>query len=249
MTLFEHLRKVEYIPGPFLIIVPLGTLTHWKREVETWTDMNVVIYHDVLRGKETREVIRQHEFYYPGTRRIKFHICVTTYEVLISDIDLLANIDFKYLVIDEGHRLKNKSSKILECLRLLKCHRRLLLTGTPIQNNTGELWTLLNFLEPDVFASAVKFEERFGSLEESKQVEALQERIRPYVLRRMKEAVEKVRPSPHSPVLRSRLSTPPSHSHHLRFSPLLCCIVLAVVCLADSTQRAERYTLTHHHPR
>ena len=240
VTLFEHLRKVEYIPGPFLVIVPLGTLTHWKREVETWTDMNVVIYHDVLRGKETREVIRQHEFYYPHTKRIKFHICVTTYEVLISDIDLLAAIDFKYLVIDEGHRLKNKSSKILECLRLLKCHRRLLLTGTPIQNNTGELWTLLNFLEPDVFASAVKFEERFGALEESKQVEALQERIRPYVLRRMKEAVEKVRHSWYSTATSQLLFV------SVADSPLLSpCAVYRLVCSthhapAHSAERAQK---------
>ena len=102
VTLFEHLRKVEYIPGPFLVIVPLGTLTHWKREVETWTDMNVVIYHDVMRGKETREVIRAHEFYYAGTRRIKFNIAITTYEVLIGDIDILANTDWQMLVVDEG---------------------------------------------------------------------------------------------------------------------------------------------------
>ena len=191
VTLLEHLRRFEHNPGPYLIIVPLSTLSHWKREVETWTDMNVVVYHDVMRGRESREFIRQHEFYYAGTKRVKFHVLCTTYEVLIGDIELLSHIGWQQVTIDEGHRLKNKSSKILEALTALRVKRRLLLTGTPIQNNTNELFTLLHFLEPDVFSSAAAFSASFGHLEESEQVEALQSRIRPYVLRRMKEAVER----------------------------------------------------------
>ena len=191
VTFIEHMRRTEYNPGPYLIIVPLSTLSHWKREVETWTDMNVVVYHDVMRGRESREFIRQHEFYYPGSKRVKFHVLCTTYEVLIGDIEILSHLPWQQVTIDEGHRLKNKSSKILEALNVLRVKRRLLLTGTPIQNNTNELFTLLHFLEPDVFSSASAFSASFGHLEESEQVEALQQRIRPYVLRRMKEAVER----------------------------------------------------------
>ena len=191
VTFIEHLRRIEHNPGPYLVIVPLSTLSHWKREVETWTDMNIVVYHDVMRGRESREFIRQHEFYYPHSKRVKFHVLCTTYEVLIGDIEILSHLPWQQVTIDEGHRLKNKSSKILEALNVLKVKRRLLLTGTPIQNNTNELFTLLHFLEPDVFSSASAFSASFGHLEESEQVEALQERIRPYVLRRMKEAVER----------------------------------------------------------
>ena len=191
VTFIEHLRRIEHNPGPYLVIVPLSTLSHWKREVETWTDMNIVVYHDVMRGRESREFIRQHEFYYANSRRVKFHVLCTTYEVLIGDIEILSHLPWQQVTIDEGHRLKNKSSKILEALNVLKVKRRLLLTGTPIQNNTNELFTLLHFLEPDVFSSASAFSASFGHLEESEQVEALQQRIRPYVLRRMKEAVER----------------------------------------------------------
>lgn len=166
VAFLEHLRKVEHIRGPFLIVVPLSTLTHWKREVELWTDMNGILYHDPVKGKETRRYMRDHEFWFatePGTaprRQIKFNILITSYEVFLADLAELVDIKWRYVIIDEGHRIKNKSAKLLEALKQLRCNRRLLMSGTPIQNNTSELWTLMNFLQPEEFSSQRDFADR-----------------------------------------------------------------------------------------
>ena len=76
----------------------------------------------------------------------KFDVLLTTYETLISDTDELAELRWRYVVVDEGHRLKNRASRILDSLQQCNAERRLLLTGTPIQNSTAELFTLLNFV-------------------------------------------------------------------------------------------------------
>lgn len=78
-----------------------------------------------------------------------FHVCVTTYETVAQEVGCLKKIEFDMLIIDEAHRLKNESSKLSTLLRQLTSSRRLLLTGTPIQNNLHELWALLNFLYPE----------------------------------------------------------------------------------------------------
>ena len=125
VSLFEHLRRVEHISGPFLVVVPLGTISHWKREFESWTDMNCLVYHDAVRGKETRRLIRETEIYYQGTKQIKFNVLITTYEVLIGDVEELSAVNWMQVIVDEGHRIKNKSSKILEALQLLsQCRAR-----------------------------------------------------------------------------------------------------------------------------
>ena len=95
----------------------------------------------------------------------------------------------------QGHRLKNKSSRMLEAFNVIGGERRILLTGTPIQNSTAELFTLLNFVEPRVFASEAEFAAKFGVLTRSAQVAELQDLIRPFMLRRMKETVETSIPS------------------------------------------------------
>jgi len=105
------------------------------------------------------------------------------------DVGILNKFEWRYLIVDEGHRLKNKSAKLLKAMQTLNCDRRLLLTGTPIQNTTAELYTLLNFIDPKRFHSENQFQAAFGDLQESRQVAELQEAIRPYVLRRMKESV------------------------------------------------------------
>lgn len=203
----EHLRRVEANNGPYLVIVPLSTLANWKREVEGWTDMNCVVYHDVAKGKDARAFIRQHEFFYPGTRIPKFHILVTSYEVVIADVNELAQLNWQYIVIDEGHRIKNKSAKLLDALSNIRCDRKLLMTGTPIQNNTSELYSLLHFLEPQNFNDEEAFTSRFGQLAEMEQVTALQEMMRPYILRRLKETVEKDLPAKEETIIDIELTT------------------------------------------
>ena len=181
--------------GPFLVVAPLSTIGHWKRELEEWTDFNTVLYYEPTNGKAARQVIRETEFGFGNNgyrgRPVKFNVLLTTYEVLQSDISDLEGIRWKVLVIDEAHRLKNRNSKTLECLNQVISERRILLTGTPIQNSTGELFTLLQYTEPTVFNNSEQFYQKFGDLKEASQVMDLQEIIKPYVLRRLKDAVEK----------------------------------------------------------
>ena len=187
--------------GPFLVVAPLSTLQHWKRTVEDWSTMNCVLYYDV-NGHEGRRACRTYEWFltdisYKGAlvqsaELCKFNILITSFEVFLQDVkEELIKLPFQYIIIDEAHRLKNQNAKILTSLKKLPCERVLLLTGTPIQNNTGELWTLLNFIEPSKFYSEQKFLAEYGDVSNSEQIDRLHEVLRPYLLRRMKDDVEK----------------------------------------------------------
>ena len=111
--------------------------------------------------------------------------------MLITDINIFRPIQWQALIIDEAHRLKNKSSRLLEESVTLKVEHKVLLTGTPLQNNIEELWTLLNFLDKRKFPSWAAFQEQFGDVSNATQVEGLHGVLRPLLLRRLKEDVEK----------------------------------------------------------
>jgi SNF2 family DNA or RNA helicase len=102
VALFDHVARCENITGPFLVVVPLGTLSHWKREFQNWTNFNTLIYHDAVRGKETRRLIRETEWYYGDSKVVKFNVCITTYEVLIADIEEMSTVPWVQVVVDEG---------------------------------------------------------------------------------------------------------------------------------------------------
>ncbi|EOD27599.1 Chromodomain helicase DNA binding protein, partial [Emiliania huxleyi CCMP1516] len=178
ISTLHHLWTHEHVRGPFLVVAPLSTLAHWKREFDEWTEMNAVVYHGTAED--------EHE---PAL--YKFHALVTSYEVIKQDLSLLKAVPWRYMVIDEAHRLKNRDSALATDLRALRVEHMHLLSGTPLQNNTTELWALLTFLDPDLFPSLPAFLEEFGTLTDAAQVERLNTRIRPYLLRRQKNDVEK----------------------------------------------------------
>lgn len=185
----------EYgINGPFLIIVPLSTVGNWAREFETWTDLNVITYHG---SSTSREMLKEYEMFYRNeqgnriTSYYKFQVMITTFEIILSDCLDLREIPWKCCIIDEAHRLKNRNCKLLEGLRLLNMEHRVLLTGTPLQNNVEELFSLLNFLEPTQFSSTEQFLQEFGDLKTEAQVDKLKLILKPMMLRRLKEDVEK----------------------------------------------------------
>lgn len=194
--------KGNGLDGPYLVIAPLSTLSNWANEIARFVpSVNAVIYHG---NQNEREEIRRKQM--PLSIGKKFPIVITSFEVALNDAKKhLRHYDWKYLVVDEGHRLKNSQCKLLKELKWLRVENKLLLTGTPLQNNLAELWSLLNFILPDIFSSHEEFESWFDfsgkcSNEEaeerrkSKVVAKLHAILRPFLLRRMKEDVEHTLP-------------------------------------------------------
>lgn len=185
----------EYgIRGPFLVIAPLSTIPNWQREFEGWTEMNVIVYHG---SATSRQMIQDYEVFYRYENGkyikdiTKFNVLITTFEMIVTDYQDLKPFNWRACVIDEAHRLKNRNCKLLEGLRQLNLEHRVLLSGTPLQNNVNELFSLLNFLEPSQFSSNDDFLREFGSLKTESEVLKLQALLKPMMLRRLKDDVEK----------------------------------------------------------
>jgi hypothetical protein len=195
VSFLDYLCKEQNIRGPFLVVAPLSTLGHWKREFESWTYMNAIVFHGNVRA---RDVILQYEWNYPGMSSksgvFMWHVLVTTYETVLQEANRLRAIPWAVIVVDEAHRLKNRQSKLFDELLGFRSEHRLLLTGTPLQNNSLELFSLLHFLEPTKFPDEKSFQRSFGDIRDAEAVEKLKALLRPYLLRRMKEDVEKAIP-------------------------------------------------------
>jgi chromodomain-helicase-DNA-binding protein 7 len=200
ISFINTLVTMYRLRGPYLIVAPLSTLAHWKKTAEDWTFLNTILYHDP-NGAVGRDLCREYETYYTdimkrgGTsnksKLMKFHVVITSYEVFMQDFHkFIREIPFQLIMLDEAHRLKNKQAKLLSYMRELPCQRYVLMTGTPLQNNTEELWSLLNFIEPVHFSDMHKFASAYGDLATSEQVVALQHELAPYLLRRLKDEVE-----------------------------------------------------------
>ncbi|XP_072971331.1 ATP-dependent DNA helicase DDM1 [Typha angustifolia] len=196
--------KGKGLDGPYMVIAPLSTLSNWVNEVSRFVpSMKAVIYHGTK--KERMEIRRK---FMPKEIGPKFPLIVTSYEIVLSDAKFLAHHKWKYVVVDEGHRLKNSKCLLLRELRRLPIENKLLLTGTPLQNNLAELWSLLNFILPDIFSSHQEFESWFDLSgrgcenqqevsEEKRRVQVVSKLhaiLRPFLLRRMKEDVEQMLP-------------------------------------------------------
>jgi len=201
------LYKEGHCRGPFLVSAPLSTIINWEREFEVWApDFYVVTY---IGDKDSRTVIREHEFSFddnaikggPKATRlrkdamIKFQVLLTSYELNCIDAATLGSIDWQVLVVDEAHRLKNNQSKFFRILNSYKIQHKLLLTGTPLQNNLEELFHLLNFLSPHRFSDLQGFLNEFADIAKEEQVKKLHDMLGPHLLRRLKADVLKGMPS------------------------------------------------------
>lgn len=169
---------------PVLIVAPLSTLIHWEREFKTWTDLRILLYHG---NNVARDLIYDYEFYNDG---LLFDVLITTYEMVMSGVKHLS-FNFGVGVFDEAHRLKNSHSKAFQTLISLSFNHKILLSGTPLQNNLTELWSLLHFLDPIKNESLNYFLESY-KLEKSEDVDRLKTLLKPVMLRRMKDDVEKI---------------------------------------------------------
>ncbi|KAI8992400.1 SNF2 family N-terminal domain-containing protein [Pilobolus umbonatus] len=186
ISFLGYLKHVRGIKGPHLVVVPKSTLNNWLNEFNKWTpDFDAFVFHG---DKEERSKLIKSRII-PG----KFEICITSYEICLLEKTQFKKIKWQYLIIDEAHRIKNENSMLSQLVRILNSRNRLLITGTPLQNNLHELWALLNFLLPDVFSSSDVFDEWFQNQggDQKKVVEQLHKVLRPFLLRRIKSDVEK----------------------------------------------------------
>lgn len=192
ISILAYLSQVRGIKKPYLVIAPKSTLFNWTAELGRWAPFfRVCRFHG---DKETRKQLIN-DIIIPGN----FDVIVTSYEVVCIEKSVLAKYRWKYIVIDEAHRIKNEHSRLACVVRKFYSEHRLLLTGTPLQNNLHELWALLNFLVPEVFSSSDDFDEWFklegnDAERQRETVEKLHRVLRPFLLRRLKTEVAKALP-------------------------------------------------------
>ncbi|KAF8484763.1 P-loop containing nucleoside triphosphate hydrolase protein [Russula ochroleuca] len=193
ISFLAYLKHQRSLPSLHLVVVPKSTLQNWAREFELWTpDFRIAL----LTGtKEERAEIIANRLLPQD-----FEVCITSYEICLIEKSVLKKFSFEYIVIDEAHRIKNVDSILSQIVRSFISRGRLLITGTPLQNNLKELFALLNFICPEIFIDYADLETFLhkddtatdADEEKSKKVvEALHKILRPFLLRRVKSDVEK----------------------------------------------------------
>jgi len=186
ISFLGYLKHFKNISGPHLVIVPKSTLHNWMKEFAKWVpDLKVFLFHG---AKDDRA-----ELVKTTLLTSDFDVCVTSFEMCLLEKVHFKKFSWQYIIIDEAHRIKNENSALSQIVRVFNCRNRLLLTGTPLQNNLHELWALLNFLLPDVFKSASDFDSWFELQggDQDAVVQQLHKVLRPFLLRRIKADVEK----------------------------------------------------------
>ncbi|MGH0138397.1 UNVERIFIED_CONTAM: hypothetical protein FKN15_066371 [Acipenser sinensis] len=184
------------VTGPFLVVGPLSTLPNWVSEFKRFTpEIPVLLYHGPQQ--ERRNLIKSIR-----KRQGSLHVnpvVITSFEIAMRDRRSLQHCYWKYLIVDEGHRIKNMNCRLIQELKQFNSDNKLLLTGTPLQNNLAELWSLLNFLLPDVFDDLKSFESWFditsvttdaeniiAKEREQNVLHMLHQILTPFLLRRLK---------------------------------------------------------------
>ncbi|TPX38888.1 hypothetical protein SeMB42_g06554 [Synchytrium endobioticum] len=194
---FLGVLEQEYKKFPFLIVVPASTLGHWKRELESWVARLVVILY--TGDEETRNLITQYEIFGGSSKNshknVACHVVLCSYEAIMRDATKFEKVQWEVLVADEGHRLKNEESKgFLMLNEIIQSNHRILMTGTPLQNNLKELYTLMTFLDPIKFPPGQRegtiWAKEYNELD-ANVVSELHESLKPYFLRRTKDIVLK----------------------------------------------------------
>ncbi|KAH8103254.1 SNF2-family ATP dependent chromatin remodeling factor snf21 [Phellopilus nigrolimitatus] len=214
ISLITFLIESKRQRGPYLVIVPLSTMTNWTGEFAKWAPAVRTISY---KGNPAQRRALQNDI-----RSGQFQVLLTTYEYIIKDRPVLSKMKWVHMIIDEGHRMKNTQSKLSQTLTQYYHSRyRLILTGTPLQNNLPELWALLNFVLPKIFNSVKSFDEWFNTpfansgtsdkieLNEEEAlliIRRLHKVLRPFLLRRLKKDVESELPDKVEKIIKIRMS-------------------------------------------
>lgn len=187
ISILGYMKHFKQDEGPHIVIVPKSTHQNWLNEFAKWCPSLKTV--SLLGEKDDRVELIKHIL-----EDKQWNVLVTTYEMCNIEKSLCRKFNWHYLVLDEAHRIKNEKSLLAQNLRTFKVRNRLLLTGTPLQNNLHELWALLNFLLPDVFNSSEDFDNWFDTnncLGDNTLVTRLHAILKPFMLRRIKSEVEK----------------------------------------------------------
>eukprot|EP00477_Mikrocytos_mackini_P000879 GAHX01000942.1.p1 GENE.GAHX01000942.1~~GAHX01000942.1.p1 ORF type:complete len:961 (-),score=263.13 GAHX01000942.1:43-2925(-) len=220
ISILAYLKEHRSTNGPHLIVVPKSTITNWQKEFERFAPQFVVqiiggereARRDLIKSlipksktdtqkitkklKKDPETGEKTEFLHIENN-FDFEVLLTTYTILKNDFKMLKKVHWNYLILDEAHKLKNEHSITHGLLKTLRVNNRLLLTGTPLQNDLGELFALLSFLSPSVFADSEKFQKWFNIETTEKSAKVIAELhlvLKPFILRRIKSEVEKSLP-------------------------------------------------------
>jgi SWI/SNF-related matrix-associated actin-dependent regulator of chromatin subfamily A protein 2/4 len=212
ISLVTYLMEKKNNMGPFLVIVPLSTLSNWMLEFEKWAPSVTTLSY---KGSPAARRAVQGQI-----KAGRFNVLVTTYEYIIREKAILSKLRWKYMIIDEGHRMKNHNNKLTVTINAFyHTSHRLLLTGTPLQNKLPELWSLLNFLLPSIFKACDTFEQWFNApfavtgekveLNEEETIliiRRLHKVLRPFLLRRLKKDVESQLPDKVEYIIKCEMS-------------------------------------------
>lgn len=202
ISVMAYLAEKYDIWGPFLVVAPASTLHNWQQEVQKFLpEFSVVPY---WGNGADRKVLRKfwdrkHTTYKRDTA--PFNLVITSYQMVVQDVAFFQKMRWQYMILDEAQAIKSSQSSRWKCLLNFHCRNRLLLTGTPIQNNMQELWALLHFIMPSLFDSHDEFSEWFSKDIESHaqsntklnedQLRRLHMILKPFMLRRVKKHVQK----------------------------------------------------------
>ncbi|EDO39324.1 predicted protein, partial [Nematostella vectensis] len=209
ISLLAHLACEKGIWGPHLVVVPTSVMLNWEMEFKKWLPgFKILTYYG---NQKERKLKRQ-----GWTKCNAFHVCITSYKLVVQDHQAFRRKKWKYFILDEAQNIKNFKSQRWQYLLNFNSQRRLLLTGTPLQNSLMELWSLMHFLMPHLFQSHKDFKEWFsnpltGMIEGSREynenlVKRLHKVLRPFLLRRLKSEVETQMPKKYEHVVKCRLS-------------------------------------------
>lgn len=228
---------------PFLVVVPNSTCPNWRREIKKWApSLKAVTF---FGSRDARELAYKHELFPDGGQDLKAHVVVTSYEAATDESSrrVLKRVRWQGLIVDEGQRLKNDRSLLHQALKALKIPYRILLTGTPLQNNAKELFNLLEFLDDNI--DAEKLEIEYADMNEVN-IRKLHDLIRPFILRRTKAQVLTFLPPMAQVIVPVSMSVVQKKVYKsiLAKNPDLL-KALFTLCMNDNLRRPERTNLNN----
>jgi len=181
LAFLQHHKAQQKQHRPTLIVAPTSLLSNWKNETKKFTpNLSILIHHGLKRIKDVQHLL-------------KYDLVITTYALLSRDSALLSQIDFEFLILDEAQNIKNHRAKVHAAAKKIVARNAIALSGTPMENHLGELWAIFDVVMPGLLGSYAHFKQAFQNPIENEQdtkvMQMLQERIKPFVLRRTKDQV------------------------------------------------------------